>query len=77
MGDYKSFVVADIPGLIEKAAQGKGLGSRFLKHVERTQILAFLLDPSQSDVSEQYSKLVKELEEHDKSVESCLALGAR
>ena len=68
MGEYKSFVVADIPGLIEKAAQGKGLGSRFLKHVERTQILAFLLDPSQSDVTEQYRKLVKELEEHDKSI---------
>lgn len=68
LGDYKSFVVADIPGLIENAAQGKGLGSRFLKHVERTQILAFLLDPSQSDISDQYNKLVNELELHEKSI---------
>ena len=67
-GDFNSFVVADIPGLIENASKGKGLGSQFLKHIERTKILVFMLDPSMGDVFDQYDKLLNELKEHGKSI---------
>jgi GTP-binding protein len=64
-GDFGSFVVADIPGLIEGAHAGKGLGTRFLRHVERTRVLVFLLDCSAGPVKEQYDTLLNELGEHD------------
>ena len=67
-GDFSSFVVADIPGLIENASKGKGLGSQFLKHIERTKILVFLLDPSIGDITNQYDKLFNELKQHDQSI---------
>ncbi|MAV89242.1 MAG: GTPase ObgE [bacterium TMED264] len=66
--DFKSFVIADIPGLIEDASKGKGLGSQFLKHIERTSVLAFMLDPTQEDVHDQYEKLMKELISHSKDI---------
>ena len=66
--DFKSFVIADIPGLIEDASKGKGLGSQFLKHIERTSVLAFMLDPTQEDVYDQYIKLRKELINHSKDI---------
>tara|TARA_X000001036_G_C20651598_1_gene795238 strand:+ start:444 stop:1418 length:975 start_codon:yes stop_codon:yes gene_type:complete len=67
-GDFNSFVIADIPGLIENASKGKGLGSQFLKHIERTSVLVFMLDPTQGDVFEQYEKLNHELGAHSKKI---------
>jgi len=64
-GDYSSFVMADIPGLIEGAAEGKGLGSQFLRHVERTRVLIFLVDGTSENIKEQYEILRNELERHD------------
>ncbi len=64
--DYE-FVMADIPGLVEGAAEGKGLGHEFLRHVERARVLVILLDPTtlQTDsVQRQYEVLVSELERH-------------
>ncbi len=64
-GDYKSFVMADIPGLISGAAEGKGLGSRFLKHIERTKILVYLIDGTVEDIQEQFNTLRSELSEYN------------
>jgi GTP-binding protein len=63
--DYSSFVMADIPGLIKGAAEGKGLGSHFLRHIERTRVLVFLIDGTSENINEQYEILRKELERHD------------
>lgn len=60
-----SFVVADIPGLIEGAHKGKGLGHEFLRHVSRTEILVHLIDPTRQDPSD-YKTINNELEAHDK-----------
>lgn len=62
VGQAASFVLVDIPGIIEGAAEGKGLGHRFLRHVERTRCLAFTLDASGEDPYAQYRVLRKELE---------------
>lgn len=59
--DYKSFVVADIPGIIEGAAEGKGLGVRFLRHIERNPILLFMVPADASDINKEYNILLNEL----------------
>lgn len=69
--EYQSFVVADIPGLIEGAHQGQGLGTRFLRHVERTKILVHLVDVSpytERDPKEDFYTVLKELEAFDPSL---------
>lgn len=59
--DYKSFVMADIPGIIEGAAEGKGLGIRFLRHIERNPVLLFMIPADADDIKEQYQVLLNEL----------------
>lgn len=63
--DDKSFVMADIPGIIEGAAEGKGLGIRFLRHIERNSILLFLVPADAQDIAEQYRILLGELEKYN------------
>lgn len=63
--DFKSFVVADIPGIIEGAAEGKGLGLRFLRHIERNSILLFLVPADSDDINKEYQILLNELKLHN------------
>lgn len=63
--DYQSFVVADIPGIIEGAAEGKGLGHYFLRHIERNSILLFLIPADASDIKKQYNTLLDELRRYN------------
>lgn len=63
--DDKSFVMADIPGIIEGAAEGKGLGIRFLRHIERNSILLFLIPADAKDINEQYRILLGELRKYN------------
>lgn len=62
---YKSFVMADIPGIIEGAAEGKGLGMRFLRHIERNSILLFLVPADADDINRQYEILLAELKKYN------------
>lgn len=63
--DDKSFVMADIPGIIEGAAEGRGLGIRFLRHIERNSILLFLIPADAKDLKEQYRILLGELQKYN------------
>ncbi len=63
--DGKSFCIADLPGIIEGAAEGKGLGHRFLRHIERNACLLFLLPADSKDHKEEFAILLKELEEYN------------
>jgi len=60
----ENFMMADIPGLIEGAAEGKGLGNKFLKHIERCRILIHVLDIGSKDIADDYLKLRKELKKY-------------
>ena len=59
--DYRSFVMADLPGIIEKASEGKGLGFRFLRHIERNSVLAFVISAEEEDISLAFRRLKGEL----------------
>jgi len=63
--DDRSFVMADIPGIIEGASEGKGLGHRFLRHIERNSMLMFMVPSDSNDIAEEYRILLKELEEYN------------
>ena len=61
--DNQSFVMADIPGIIEGAAEGKGLGLRFLRHIERNSLLLFMVPGDTDDIKKEYQLLLNELEQ--------------
>ena len=63
--DNRSFVMADIPGVIEAASEGKGLGLRFLRHIERNSTLLFLVPADANDIAAEYAILLKELETYN------------
>jgi len=63
--DSRSFVMADIPGIIEGAAEGKGLGVRFLKHIERNSLLLFMIPVDAHDIKKEYEILLNELRQYN------------
>lgn len=63
--DHKSFVMADIPGIIEGAHEGKGLGTRFLRHIERNSILLFMIPADSDDIRRDYEILLGELTQYN------------
>lgn len=67
MPDYRTFVMADIPGIIEEAHEGRGLGIQFLRHIERNNVLLFMVS-SQQDIEYEYNALLKELKSYRKDL---------
>ncbi len=63
--DFKSFVMADIPGIIEGAAEGRGLGIRFLRHIERNSMLLFMIPADAKDIKAEYNILIGELQKYN------------
>ncbi|MXW15057.1 MAG: GTPase ObgE [Rhodothermaceae bacterium] len=63
--EYESFVIADIPGIIEGASKGKGLGLRFLRHIERNAVLLFLIPVISDDIVSEFESLMRELHNYD------------
>lgn len=68
LGAFYEFIIADIPGLIEGASEGKGLGTKFLKHIARTKAIAHVLDLTHDDLVSDYTTIRTELENHDKEL---------
>ncbi|MFY8019623.1 MAG: Obg family GTPase, partial [Bacteroidia bacterium] len=66
--DFRSFVMADIPGIIEGAHEGKGLGTRFLRHIERNATLLFMVPATSEDIKKEYNILLKELKLYNKEL---------
>ncbi|TNE56188.1 MAG: GTPase ObgE [Bacteroidetes bacterium] len=60
--DYRSFIMADIPGIIEGAHEGKGIGHRFLRHIERNAVLLFMISADSDNIQEEYQILLRELQ---------------
>jgi GTP-binding protein len=63
--DHRSFVMADIPGIIEGAHTGKGLGLRFLRHIERNSLLLFMIPVDSDDIKKEYNVLLNELKQYN------------
>ena len=63
--EYQSFVVADIPGIIEGASKGKGLGITFLKHIERTKVLVYMIDVCCEDITNEFKILRNEVKKYN------------
>lgn len=66
--DFKSFVIADIPGIIEGASEGKGLGHRFLRHIERNAVLLLMIPIDSDDIQKEYEILCSEMEKFNKEL---------
>ena len=67
-GAYRSFVMADLPGIVEQASEGRGLGTRFLKHIERNAVLLFVIPVVSEDVPKEYDTLLAELEHFNREL---------
>lgn len=63
--DGQSFVMADIPGIIEGASEGRGIGTRFLRHIERNSVLLFMISADSNDIAGEYAILLNELRQHN------------
>ena len=68
LGDFYGYIIADIPGVIEGASEGKGLGVKFLRHIKRTKMLAHLVSFENSNMLKSYKEIRKELEKYDKKL---------
>jgi GTP-binding protein len=65
VSEFETFVMADIPGIIEDAHEGRGLGLQFLRHIERTSVLLFVIPITSSDLAAEYEQLVHELKSYE------------
>jgi GTP-binding protein len=68
LGDFYGYIIADIPGIIEGASEGKGLGVKFLRHIKRTKMLAHLVSFDNSNMLKSYKEIRKELAKYDKNL---------